>query len=146
MQKAGGYDYSADELHFVQEMQKGMGNTGNRPGPDNVLTNIPSVLSSASTDVGDVSWVVPTGQFTAATFVPGTAPHTWQAAACAGTSIGRKGMMVAARTLALAGVDLFENPAQLQAARDAFEKRRAGRRWTTHIAPDAKPPLNYVTK
>lgn len=143
MKKAGGYEFSAEERKFAQEIQRSLGSTGNRPGPENVLTDMPSTISSASTDVGDVSWVVPTGQFTAATFVPGTAPHTWQAAACAGTSIGRKGMLVAARTLALAGVDLFASPAELQAARDSFEKRRAGRPWTTRIAPDAKPPLNY---
>jgi aminobenzoyl-glutamate utilization protein B len=143
MQKAGGYDFSAEELKFVQELQRGLGNTGDRPGPEKVLTDTQSFLTSASTDVGDVSWVVPTGQFTAATFVPGTAAHTWQAAACAGTSIGRKGMLVAARTLALAGIELFANPAELKAARDSFEKRRAGRSWTTHITPDSKPPLNY---
>jgi aminobenzoyl-glutamate utilization protein B len=102
--------------------------------------------SPASTDAGDVSWVVPTAQFTTATFVPGVAAHTWQAAACAGSSIGRKGMVVAARTLALAGVELFENPTQVQAAKDAYVKRLAGRHWTTRIAPNAKPPLDYATK
>jgi aminobenzoyl-glutamate utilization protein B len=146
MQKAGGYEYSSEELQFAQEMQKSLGGTGKRPGPENVLTDRAEGFTSASTDVGDVSWVVPTAQFTAATFVPGTASHTWQAAACAGTSIGRKGMLVAARTLALAGGELFENPAEVQAARDSFEKRRASRTWTTRIAPDAQPPLNYAVK
>ena len=94
--------------------------------------------------MGDVSWVVPTGQFTTATFVPGTGAHTWQAAACAGSSIGRKGMLVAARTIALAAVELFENPAEVKAARDAFDKRRAGRTWTTHIAAGSAPPLDYA--
>jgi aminobenzoyl-glutamate utilization protein B len=93
-----------------------------------------------------VSWVVPTAQFTAATFVPGVSAHTWQAAACAGTSIGRKGMVVAARTLAVAAVELFENPSEVKAAHDAFEKRLDGRKWTTRIAPDATPPLDYATK
>ena len=62
------------------------------------------------------------------------------------SSIGRKGMVVAARTLALAGVELFENPAEVQAAKEAFEKRLAGRHWTTRIAADSKPPLDYATK
>jgi aminobenzoyl-glutamate utilization protein B len=146
MQKAGGYEYSSDELQFAQEMQKSLGGAGSGPGPEKVLTDRSDGFTSASTDVGDVSWVVPTAQFTAATFVPGTAAHTWQATACAGTSIGRKGMLVAARTLALAAVELFTNPAEVQAARDSFEKRRAGRTWTTRIASDAKPPLDYAVK
>jgi aminobenzoyl-glutamate utilization protein B len=146
MQKAGGYEYSSEERQFAQEIQKSFGGSGKRPGPEKVMTGVSEGVGSASTDVGDVSWVVPTAQFVAATFVPGTAPHTWQAAACAGTSIGRKGMLVAARTLALAGMELFENPAELKAARDSFEKRRAGRTWTTRIPPEAKPPLNYVVK
>ncbi len=147
MQKAGGYVYSPEEKQFAQELQKSLGDVTNRPGPDRVSTfGSGDLISSASTDVGDVSWVVPTAQFIAATFVPGTAAHSWQATACAGTSIGRKGMLVAARTLALAGMDLFSNPAEVKAARDSFNKRRAGRTWTTRIAPDAKPPLNYATK
>ena len=56
--------------------------------------------SGGSTDVGDVSWVVPVTGFTAATWVPGTPGHSWQAVACGGTTIGKKGMNLAARTLA----------------------------------------------
>ena len=62
------------------------------------------------------------------------------------TSIGRKGMLVAARTLALAAVELFETPGELEAAKAAFEKRRAGRTWTSHIAAGSKPPLDYAVK
>jgi aminobenzoyl-glutamate utilization protein B len=93
-----------------------------------------------------VSWNVPLAQLTAATFVPGVSAHTWQAAACAGTTIGRKGMVVAARTLALGAIELFENPDEVKAARAAFEKRLAGRKWTTRITPDSKPRLNYATR
>jgi hypothetical protein len=55
-------------------------------------------------------------------------------------------MLVAARTLALATVELFETPAEVAAAKSAFEKRRAGRTWTTHIAAGSKPPLDYAVK
>jgi aminobenzoyl-glutamate utilization protein B len=115
-------------------------------GPQKVQVDKSEGFGSASTDVGDVSWVVPTAQFVAATFVPGVGAHTWQAAACAGSSIGRKGMVVAARTLALAGVELFENPAEVEAAKEAFERRLAGRHWTTRIKADGKPPLDYAVK
>ena len=146
MQKAGGYEYTPDEKSFAVELQKTLGGPVRSPGPEKVRTDMSEGFTSASSDSGDVSWVVPTAQFSAATFVPGVSAHTWQAAACAGTSIGRKGMVVAARTLAVAGVELFENPLELKTARDAFEKRLDGRKWTTRIAPDSKPPLYYATK
>ena len=123
MQKAGGYEYTPDERKFAAEMQKTLGAPVHRPGPETVKVEKTEGTGAASSDAGDVSWVVPTGQFSTATFVPGVGAHTWQAAACAGSSIGRKGMVVAARTLALAGVELFENPAQVQAAKDALDRK-----------------------
>jgi aminobenzoyl-glutamate utilization protein B len=146
MQKAGGYEFTPAEASFAADLQKTLGAAVRRPGPETVKVDKSEGVGSASTDAGDVSWVVPTVQFTTATFVPGVAAHTWQAAACAGTSIGRKGMLVAARTLALGGSELFENPATLQAARADFEKRLAGRHWITRIPPGAKPPLDYALK
>jgi len=146
MQRAGGFEYTADEKKFAAELQKSLDGPAHSPGPEKVTTDKSEVVISASSDAGDVSWVVPTAQFTAATFVPGVQAHTWQAAACTGTSIGRKGMVMAARTLSLAATELFKNPAELKTARDSFEKRINGRKWTTHINPDAKPPLDYATK
>jgi aminobenzoyl-glutamate utilization protein B len=146
MQRAGGYEYTPSEKTFAVDLQKTLAGPVRSPGPEKVQTDMSEGVGSASSDAGDVSWVVPTAQFSAATFVPGVSAHTWQAAACAGTSIGRKGMVVAARTLALAGVELFQNPAELKAARDAFEKRLDGRKWNTRITPDSKPPYDYATK
>ncbi len=146
IRKSGGYEYSPEERAFADRIQKTLGTTVRTPGPDVVAADRTEGAVSASSDVGDVSWVVPTAQFNTATFVPGVAAHTWQAAACAGTSIGRKGMVVAARTLALAGVELLQNPAEVQAAHDAFEKRLEGRAWTTRIPRDGKPPLNYAMR
>lgn len=141
LQKAGGFQYSPEEREFAENLQKTVRVTDKVPGPENVFTDKSEDFFPASGDVGDVSWVVPTAQLMAATYVPGVTSHTWQATACVGSSIGRKGMLVAARTLALAGVELFENPAKVQAARIAFEKRKAGRTWTTHITPDSRPRL-----
>ena len=146
MQKAGGYEYTPEERKFADEMQKTLGAPAHRPGPETVKVEKTEGSGPASTDAGDVSWVVPSAQFTTATFVPGVGAHTWQAAACAGSSIGRKGMVVAARTLALAGVELLENPAEVEAAKQTFAKRLDGRHWTTRIAPDSKPPLDYAMK
>jgi aminobenzoyl-glutamate utilization protein B len=146
MHKAGGYEYTPAERTFAEELQKTLGFEVKTPGPDHLETSKSEAVGSASSDAGDVSWVAPTAQFTTATFVPGVSAHTWQAAACAGSSIGRKGMVVAARTLALAGVELFERPQEVTAAREAYIKRLAGRKWTTHIAADSKPPLDYALK
>jgi len=72
--------------------------------------------------------------------------HSWQSAACAGMSIGRKGMVVAAKTLVLTGMDLFTDPAHVAAAKASFEKRRAGFEYRSRIPLEHKPPLNYRDK
>jgi aminobenzoyl-glutamate utilization protein B len=105
-------------------------------------TRIGSVNSS-STDLADVSWNVPTVSMTGATFVPGVPAHSWQATACAGGSIGVKGMMVAAKTMALTTVDLFTDPAHIQKAKAEFDQKRGpGFVYKTRLA-DRKPALDY---
>jgi aminobenzoyl-glutamate utilization protein B len=81
--------------------------------------------------------------FIAATFVPGVVPHTWQAAACAGMSIGQKGMLVAAKARALTGVDLFSNPQLVQDARKDFARQLAGKTYKSEIPDGQQPPLDY---
>ena len=96
-----------------------------------------------STDVGDVSWAVPTGGFTTATYVPGTAGHSWQAASCTGTSIGIKGMLNAAKVMALTTYDLFMNKNLILKAQREFEEKR-GKNFTYNpLIGDRAPALNY---
>jgi hypothetical protein len=59
---------------------------------------------------------------------------------------GRKGMRVAVRTLTLSAVDLLEHPGEIDNAKTAFEKRKAGRKWTTRITAESRPPLNDTGK
>ena len=99
--------------------------------------------SYASSDAGDVSWTVPTSTLSAATWVPGTAAHTWQAVAADGMSIGWKGMMVAAKTMALSAVELFANPGRLDAIRAEFEERRGADFRYLPLLGDREPPLDY---
>lgn len=146
MEKAGGYRLTSGEQKFAGDLQKTLAGPVRSPGPDKVTVTKNEGTGSASSDAGDVSWVVPMGSLTAATFVPGIGAHTWQAAACAGSSIGRKGMLVAARTLSLGAIELFEKPDEVAAAKDAFQTRLAGRKWTTRIPADGKPPLDYAIK
>jgi aminobenzoyl-glutamate utilization protein B len=90
-----------------------------------------------------VSWNVPTVSMVAATFVPGVPAHSWQATACAGGTIGVKGMMVAAKAMALTTVDLFTDPSHIQKARAEFDQKRGpGFVDKTRLA-DRKPALDY---
>jgi aminobenzoyl-glutamate utilization protein B len=100
-------------------------------------------VGRGSTDVGDVSWVVPTSGFSTACWVPGTPAHSWQACAAGGTSIGRKGMQLAARVLAASAWDLYHSPQTLEAARDELERRKGGRKYETLMQPGQKPSLEY---
>lgn len=79
----------------------------------------------ASTDVGNVSWRVPTGGIQVACYTLGAPGHSWQIVACTGSAIGEKGMLVAARALAAATLELLVAPEALAAARADFERRRA---------------------
>jgi aminobenzoyl-glutamate utilization protein B len=105
----GGVHYTESEIAFAKKIQS----TFNYKVPAIETSNTIKPLTESkddgggSTDVGDVSWTVPTVGLNAATWVPGTPAHSWQATACGGTDIGIKGMMVAAKTLALTGIDLF---------------------------------------
>jgi aminobenzoyl-glutamate utilization protein B len=99
--------------------------------------------NKGSTDVSDVTWVVPTGCFATACWVPGTPAHSWQATAAGGTSIGRKGMDLAARVLAATAWDLFHEPETLVAAEAELQNRLAGRRYQSLLLPGQEPPLDY---
>jgi len=96
-----------------------------------------------STDVADVSWVVPTAGMSAATWVPGTPAHSWQAIAAGGMSIGNKGMVVAAKTLAMTAVDLFTDR-ELREAAKAEHLERVGPDFEyVSLVGDRDPPLDY---
>lgn len=98
---------------------------------------------SASTDVGDISWVVPTVGLGTATWVPGTAAHSWQAVAAGGTSIGYKGMMMAAKTIALTATDLFTNPTLIEESWKELRKKRGENFKYEALIGDRKPALDY---
>lgn len=142
LRRVGGVTYTDQELAFAVELQKSL-----LPGapPPSMAAEIlePDVgLQSGSTDVGDVSWVVPTVELGAATWVPGTPAHSWQAVAAGGMSIGNKGMMVAAKTMALTVMELFRNPKHLAGAREEFVRRLDGFVYRPKVG-DRAPPLDY---
>jgi aminobenzoyl-glutamate utilization protein B len=79
-----------------------------------------------SSDVGDVSWIVPTAQFWGSSFVFGTPLHSWQLVAQGATPIAHKGMLQAGKTLAGAALELLQNPELLNRAKKEFEQKRKG--------------------
>jgi aminobenzoyl-glutamate utilization protein B len=75
--------------------------------------------------------------------VPGTPAHSWQAVASGGTDIGAKGMMVAAKTLALTGIDLLSDPTLIQKATAEYNKAIGTDFQYKALLGDRPPALNY---
>ncbi len=99
---------------------------GTKPVNDFVFPYYTSdAFSPGSTDVGDVSRLTPTAQFTAVTWPSGSPGHSWQNVSCGKSSIAYKGMLLAAKVMAGACADLMENPEKLARARAEFEKTAA---------------------
>ena len=107
------------------------------------VDDVDGTVGKGSTDVGDISWVVPTTGFSTSCWVPGTPAHSWQAVAAGGTSIGEKGMHLAARTLATSAVDLMRSPEVLQQAAAELRRRTGTIPYESLMQPGQKPPLDY---
>ncbi len=139
----GGVEYDEEEIEFARKIQETL-NSPKVPSLSVAKEIQPYRLNHfpASTDVGDVSYVTPTVGLGTATWVPGTAAHTWQATAADGMSIGYKGMMVAAKTMALTGKDLILNPLLIKEAKKEFEERLDGYVYEALIG-DIDPPLDF---
>jgi aminobenzoyl-glutamate utilization protein B len=143
----GGVKYTSEEQTFAQTLRKTLSAPEALPlGSQEQIQPIARETSYGSTDLGDVSWIVPASELSVATLVPGTPLHSWQSTACNGMSIGRKGMLVAAKTLAISALDLFEDPKLLESAHADFERRRAGNPYQSRIPANQKPPFNYRDK
>ena len=145
LERVGGFSYTPEEIRFGEELRKTLTDP-----PDVAIGSQEKIqpmragaVMSASTDLADVSWNVPTVSVTGATFVPGVPAHSWQATACAGGTIGVKGMMVAAKSMALTTLDLFLDPVHIQKAKAEFDQKRGPNfKYTTRLA-DRKPALDY---
>ncbi|WP_422394371.1 amidohydrolase [Novosphingobium decolorationis] len=145
LHKAGAITWTAEETAFARKLQESF---KDRAAPLESVGQIqPAVIEekalSGSTDVADVSWVKPTVGLSTATFVPGSAGHSWQNTAAAGSTIGLKGAMVAAKTLALTAAELLVSPAEIAEATTEFEKRRGADFKYEAMIGDRPPPLDY---
>lgn len=144
LKQVGGVDYNEEEKVFAKKIM----NTYTTNSTLETATKVAPFQvfrkgSGGSTDVGDVSWAVPTAGMSAATWVPGTGAHSWQAVAAGGMSIGKKGMMVAAKTIALTALDLYTNPSVIEKAKVELVNARGENFVYESLLGDRKPPLDY---
>lgn len=142
LERVGGVTYTAEERAFGDSIRRTLSEPMLPMGSQATVVHTAGDVSSASTDLGDVSWRVPTVSMTAATWIPGTPAHSWQAVAAGGTSIGAKGMMVAAKTMALTAIDLLTDPTHVAKAKAELDRRRGGFTYRSRLAGQ-KPALDY---
>ncbi len=139
----GGISYTEREQQFAEEIYA----TLNKPelplGSQKEIQPFEATLGYGSTDVGDVSMTVPTVGLRVATWVPGTSAHSWQSTAASGMTIGFKGAQVAAKTLTLAAIELFENADLRAQATVEFHERRGADFSYEALLGNRAPPLDY---
>lgn len=144
MQKVGGVMLDAREMAFAENLART--NDGDRHNCDNFAA-VPKSLQEAvdfgaSTDVGNVSQVVPVASIEVATYPDCHSLHTWQAASCAGTTIGTKVLLNTAGIFYWTALDLYRDPKSVRAIREEYESAQ-GKDYKFRPLMDRKPPLDY---
>jgi aminobenzoyl-glutamate utilization protein B len=97
------------------------------------------IVLPGSTEVADVSQITPTGQLTTCCWPLGTPGHSWQIVASSGSSIGFKGMLLAAKALALTGLDLLTRPDLLAEAQAEFKRKKNGKPYVSPVPEGTVP-------
>ena len=144
LNEVGGFKYTPEEQAFAQKIYATLISPTEALGSEEKVQAFDFERPGlGSTDVGDVSWTVPTVGLRTATWVPGTPAHSWQATAAGGMSIGYKGMNVASQTLALTGRELFTHPDILAKAKAEFDTRRGTDFKYKALLGDRQPALDY---
>ncbi len=137
----GEISYTAEEVDFAKKIQESV----NKPtvGLDSKIKPLEDTKEhpgGGSTDVGDVSWVVPTIRM-GATVAPKDTPwHSWAVVACAGMSIGHKGMIHASKALGMTMIDLYKNPELVEKVKEEFKERKGDHTYKPMI-PEGGPPI-----
>ena len=166
MQLVGPITFNQEEIDFAQALNDAFPGTNSdyvdygieyfKPSPDIVAAfdeyrdqpligrNFPAldehVVGTGSTDVGDLSQIVPTSMLSTTCLPTGCPGHSWGNVAAAGTSIGHKGMMHAAKIMAVTAVELYSDPNHLEKIRQEFEQKTGGKPYVAPIPEDVKPP------
>lgn len=143
LQSVGGVRWTPEEKRWATALQKTLPTARPIASVEDVAPAVYRGDGGGSTDVGDVSWVSPTVGLTTATWVPGTPAHSWQAVAASGMSIGAKGGVAAAKTIALTGADLFRSPRTLADAKAELLNARGPDFRYEALLGTRKPALDY---
>jgi aminobenzoyl-glutamate utilization protein B len=140
LEALGPIPFTEEEQEFARAIQRETGTEplGLRAEVEPFEEN-PGEPEGGSTDVADVSWVVPTLHLSVTTGAAEAPWHAWPVVATGGTSIGHKGMVHAAKALAMTMVDLFERPELVAEIRKEFEASTAGKEYKGYIAPGPPP-------
>lgn len=143
LEQLGAIEYTDDEQDFAKKIQEATGSEV--VGIESKIEPLKATAEhpmGGSTDVGDVSFIVPTIRLGATTAPKGTPWHSWAVVACGGMSIGHKGMAYAAKALSTTMVDLYENPAAIEKIKAEFKERKGDYIYKGMI-PDGPPPLDF---
>jgi len=146
MEIIGPITYTENEVDFANSIMREYGLEENgisgKVKPLEVTKENPN---NGSTDVGDVSYIVPEITLLATT-APYESPwHSWVVVACGGMSIGHKGMLYASKTLGITMVDLFENEKIRNEIKEEFQKRKGNEVWKAML-PEGPPPVPQLVK
>lgn len=156
----GGVGFNSFDMEFARQIQTTLSPediltaygrhglpVGSEPLSEQVYPlNGPRANSMGSTDVGTVSWVVPTVQCLVSCYAVGTPGHSWQLVAQGKSSAAHKGIAFAAKAMSGLAADVLSDPALLAAAKDALQKYRKENDFKNPIGPDAEPPLSMAAK
>jgi aminobenzoyl-glutamate utilization protein B len=137
----GPIEYTSEEQEFARNIQRATGvEAKGLSGAVQPLKDPKADPDGGSTDVGDVSWIVPTLHLSVTT-APENAPwHAWPVVACGGMSIGHKGMVYAAKAMAATMIDLFEDARTREMIRAEFKEKTRGHAYKPYI-PEGPPPV-----
>jgi len=138
----GAIEYTEEEVTFANAIQEATGKE--QVGLDSAINPLEETKenpSGGSTDVGDVSFIVPVLRMKATVAPKDTPWHSWAVAACGGMSIGHKGMLQAAKTMSMTMVDLYESPDNIEEIKTEFKERKGDYVYTAMI-PDGPPPID----
>jgi aminobenzoyl-glutamate utilization protein B len=147
LEKIGPPTYTNDELDYARQIQKeaGVKEKGMRFEIED-LKEPPEDPAGGSTDVAEVSWIVPTLHLSTACAPYGIPWHSWAVVASSKHPIGYKGMFLAAKVLATTGLDFLCDPETLAEVKKEFKEKTKDYTYKSGIRPDQKPPLRTKEK
>jgi len=143
LKTVGGITYTPAEVEFAKQLQTSLSKAPPITNAQNVEPYKTGGFFPASTDVGDITWVVPTAGLGTATWVPGVPAHSWQAVSTGSNGIGLKAMINAAKVMSMTAVDIYNNPAIVDKANKDLETAVGKDFKYKSMIGDRKPPLDF---